>query len=163
MFFHNIIDSLKEAGKPLPSKRYIGFKLYPLHDYWALLRHAAQALSPNEPESLGIYRIAQVVYPNFAVSLLGRAIFSVAGREVEKIVSLAPRAYAASNTRGSFIIDDLGPGTVDVTLKDVWDPVPFSVGIWQGVFVVCDIKPRVFEIDVEAPGTLRLRARWDTP
>ena len=160
MFFHNIADALKAGGLPPPEEHFIAFKHYPLKTYWALMRDAAARLHPDEPEALGVYQIAHVVYPNFAASMLGRAIFAVAGRDFGRIVSLAPRAYEASNTRGKFIIESLKDNATVVRLEDIWDPVPFSAGIWRGAFSICDIQPTHFSIDVEKPGDIVITARW---
>lgn len=160
MFFHNIVDALKRSGHPPPSERYIAFKHYGLEGYWALMREAARVLFPTEPESFGVFELAKVVYPNFATSILGRAIFAVAGKDFGRIVSVAPRAYAASNSRGHFDIKHLDDHSCVVRLHDHWDPVPFSAGIWQGALDVCEVQATRFHIEVHGPGDITLDVAW---
>ena len=160
MFFDNVDNALKRAGLPTMKTRYIAFKRYPLRTYHAELMAAARAIYPNEPVSYGFYEVAHGVYPTFAASMVGRAIFAVAGRDFKKIVKLAPRGYAASNTHGTFSVVELEGDRCVCALDDIWDPPSFTAGIFQGALEVCGLRAEVFEVDVERPGTLTVSLQW---
>ena len=163
MFIDSVQHARKAAGLPKMETRYIAFKRYPLQTYHAELRAAAEAIYPDEPTSYGFYEIAHAVYPTLAASMVGRAIFAVAGKDFRRIVSLAPRGYSASNTHGTFNIVELDDDHCVCRLDDIWDPPSFTAGIIQGALEVCGLEARVFELEVARLGTLTLRIQWARP
>ena len=102
---------------------------------------------PDQPLRLALRMLGHQVYPNFAKTMIGSAIFSVAGRDFARVVKLAARAYGVSISPGSIRVQFVGERHVQVELRDLWAfPDCFQIGVWEGGMHVC-----------RARGTIKVR------
>ncbi len=93
--------------------------------------------------------------------MIGRAIFSVAGVDVQRLIQLSPRAYAIANNYGEFIVEEIHATHARWRLKGVWDLPPYSLGIINGAFKACGAKnPRV-EYVIHDVADVEIRATWE--
>jgi uncharacterized protein (TIGR02265 family) len=160
MFFQFLVPGLgpSTAGK-VTSRRYLAFKNYPLREYVEVLAlscaEQASSLAPAEH----LQRLGHQVYPNYAQTLTGMAIFAVA-RTFRQVVELAPAAYRVTISPGSVRVRSIEDGHAIVELRDLWVvPELHQVGIWQGAMSVCGARG---EIRVEALdlGNVNFELTW---
>lgn len=105
-----------------------------------------QLAAARDPEgrvtAQALYRIAGRVYPDFAVTTLGRAMFAVAGRDFNRMCSAAHRAYDSVSSHGELILRENRPGRVHVAVIGIWDLPPFTAGVFRGAMEVAGLTPR---------------------
>lgn len=142
MFYQEVLDALKKGGKPAPIEgSFIGFKLYPTKDYMRLAYDGARALYPEEPPRRALYLLGLQTYPNFASTMVGKAVFAIAGRSFRRVVEVAPRAYDASIKPGGVDVLELRDGYARVGLRGAWGfPDCLQLGIWAGAMQVCGVE-----------------------
>lgn len=160
MFFEYVLDAYTRAGKPKPRRSYQGFRHYPVRDYLELMLQTAEDVAPEIPLARTLHDIGFVVYPNLAASMVGKAIFAVAGRDYLKVVRLAAKAYEMATSRGDVQLHESREGFVHAELRGVYDYLPYTVGIWSGGMEVCSVRPTQIEVAQPEPGTTHLRLHW---
>ena len=161
MFFQNVTDALKSRGCEPLDGRCIAFKQYWYRDYYDVLFRGAERYCPGEPLALGLYELGHFVYPTFASSMIGKAIFTMAG-DMQRVIKFAPRAYGAANNYGKCIVHATTATSAHWTLDDVWDLVPYSVGICRGAFVACGATDVELVFRSKGAGHLELFANWQS-
>ncbi|MBV1858992.1 MAG: DUF2378 family protein [Nannocystaceae bacterium] len=157
MFYDLIRRAYDRTGQAAPDFPQIPFAKVERRAYNAALFQACEDLSPEVPLASALFELGRGLYPHFASTMVGKAIFSVAGRDCPAMARLAPRAYAVCNGHGTLEVLHAQPGLVHVSFDDVWDPLPFTCGIWRGGLDVCGIEPAEFEIDRLSPVRYELR------
>ncbi len=140
-------ETSRRRGQSAPDFPRIPFAKVERRAYNAALFQACETLSPDVPLSSALFELGRDLYPHFASTMLGKAIFSVAGRDYPAMARLAPRAYSICNGHGTFEVVRAQHGLVHVSFHDVWDPLPFTSGIWHGGLDVCGIDPEAFDVD----------------
>ncbi len=147
MFFNFVLDAAEHARAPLARRRYIPFKSYPIREYNELVDEcAAQAFPTLEPRDARRL-IGQFIYPAFAQTLVGTAIFAVAGHDLQRVIEVAPRAYAVSIDPGRVSVV-ASAGHALVQLREIWTYVDsLHCGIFEGAIQRCGVQGRV---DVKA-------------
>lgn len=140
---------LSEVNRAVPVMRqrhgrYIPFKNYPMREYQELLLEAAQEKFRRDSPANALLQLGLDVYPLFAGSVIGTAIFSVANYDFQRVAELSPKAYATSLEPGRVEVTHSAPGEVHCKLRDVW-PFPdiFHAGIWLGAMRVCKVHGAV--------------------
>lgn len=157
MFYDLISRAYGQAQQSAPDFPKIPFAKVERRAYNAALLQACEELSPDVPLATALFELGRDLYPHFASTMIGKAIFSVAGHDYPAMARLAPRAYSICNGHGTLEIIRAQPGLVHASFDDVWDPLPFTCGIWHGGLDVCDIEPEAFEINRESPVRYQLR------
>ncbi len=157
MFYDLIRRAYARAGILPPDFPKLPFAKVERRAYNAALLSACEELSPDVPLASALFELGRNLYPHFATTMIGKAIFSVAGRDYPSIARLAPRAYSVCNGRGRLEVIRAQPGLVHVSFDDVWDPLPFTCGIWRGGLDVCGIEPQAFDVDRRDPVRYALR------
>ena len=145
MLFQFLDLAAEKAGKQQASKGgFIAFKNSPLREYMKAAVATAELAFPGEPLRQGLRQIGHVVYPSYAETMIGSAIFSVAGRDFFKIASLAARAYGLTIKPGSLSVSKIDERHVEVSLRQIWDFVDSQhVGIWEGALQVCNAEGQI--------------------
>ena len=161
MFFSDIRGVLANAGVPaIDFRSYVPFASYPIRDYMRLIAESAAALHPELPLRDAMRRLGLHVYPTFASTMVGRAIFSVAGRDFAKVANLARRAYDVSVAPGEVSTELLAPKHVRVTLNDLWPfPDAYQLGVWEGAMRVCDADGEIL-VRVRSESEVDYDIRW---
>lgn len=160
MFYDLIRRAYERRDVPAPDFPRIPFSKAERRTYNAALIQSCEVLFPEIPLGLALFDLGRDLYPHFASTMVGKAIFSVAGRDFPSIVRLAPRAYTVCNGYGTIEVLEASPGKVVARFEDVWDPLPFTCGIWQGGLDVCDLEAKTFELDVRGPVSYDLRITY---
>lgn len=158
MSYDLIRRAYERAGRVSPDFPTLPFAKVPRLAYNQAMVRAAEELFPNATLAAGLAKLGRGMYPHFASTMIGKAIFSIAGRDLPTIGRLAPRAYAVSNERGTVETIHARAGLVHSRYADVWDPVPFTCGIWLGGLELCSIPPEALEIEVRGPVDYDVRA-----
>jgi uncharacterized protein (TIGR02265 family) len=133
MFFSSVIErAKKERGVVLDGQSYTAFGKYPLRDYLLLLARSAAVLYPGVPVREGLRRLGSSVYNEFLETMVGRAIFSIAGKSFARVVAISPRAYDACYD--PVHVETRVEGNIaHVTMAPMWVfPDTFHVGVWEG-------------------------------
>ena len=160
MFYELIRRAYDRAGTPAPDFPGVPFAKVERRAYNAALFQACEELFPQMPLASALFELGRDLYPHFASTMIGKAIFSVAGRDYPAMARLAPRAYSICNGHGTIDIIRAQPGLVHVSFDDVWDPLPFACGIWRGGLDVCGLEPEAFDVDRLDPVRYRLRISY---
>ncbi len=160
MFFQNAVDALKARGCDPISGKWVAFKQYTVTEYLAFLLAAAERYCPNAPPAQGLYELGHSVYPHFASTMVGRAIFAVAGVDMQTLIKVSPRAYAAANTHGACVVHKTSPRAAHWSLDGVWDFHPYSIGIAHGAFAAVHATDVDLVYAPHAANHIEFRATW---
>ncbi|GEM_PF-1711082 len=161
MFAHMIRDAYRNADLEAPPVPPVPFAMFDRRAYLLLQLEAAAAIYPGVSTGTALFELGRRVYPEFSKTMIGRAIFALAGRSFTRIADASPRAYEASVSRGEAIVRRRRPGFVHIEMRDVWDFAPFACGIWQGAMDVCNVHPTQFEVWTPSPDRLELKFTWE--
>lgn len=161
MFFQFLIESFgPRVAKQLNLPRYIAFKSYPLRDYVSLLARGSKLAFPHLPAAEAVRRLGRSIYPGYAKSLSGSAVFAMAGRNFRRMIEVAPRAYEIGMTPVSMKVTAITDHSATVELRDLWNVPEFhQVGVWEGAMEVCGVKGTI-ETCVHGPGSVDFQVRW---
>ena len=77
-------------------RRCVAFALYPHRDFYKLYFAATPRLHPSLPFADGVRRIAEIFYPVFRESMLGRTMAPLMGRDRVKVLTRLAQAYSIS-------------------------------------------------------------------
>ncbi len=160
MFFDGMRRAYAEADRTPPPLPSVPFSRQSRRHYNGMLLHTCSDLFPDIPVGAALFELGRRIYPDFAKTMLGKAIFSVAGKNFVKMVRLAPRAYSAVNERGTVNVHRADEGSVLVEFEDLWDFPPFTCGVWRGGMDVCSLAPTSFELQEHRPGFFDLHIQW---
>jgi uncharacterized protein (TIGR02265 family) len=151
MFFQYMLDGLgPELAHKHGTRRYVSFKSYPMRDYLTLMAAGTRDAFPRLPSSEAARRLGRRLYPKYATTISGTAIFAAAGHSFKRVVELAPVAYRVALSPGTITVRELSDRHARVELREIWNVPDFhQVGIWEGAMEVCGAKGR---IDVEVHG-----------
>lgn len=117
-------------------------------------------LHPELPIRDAMRQLGRHVYPNFVATMVGKAIFSVAGRDFGRVAALAGRAYAVSVSPGEVRSEPCGPNHVRVILRDLWPfPDAYQIGVWEGAMQVCGVKGEI-RVRALSPCDVDYDIRW---
>jgi uncharacterized protein (TIGR02265 family) len=162
MFLQYLIRAI--GADPVPHfgpRRYVAFKTYPMRDYVELLRWGAQTAFPQLPEAEAVRRLGRCIYPNYADTVTGTAIFAMAGHDFTRVVELTPTAYKVSVPPARIHVRLLEERHAIVELRDLWNLPEFhQVGIWEGAMQVCRAIGRI-DVDVLGPDAVDFEIRWN--
>lgn len=157
MFFSGLLRSAPEAN--VGGRRYVAFGLYPVREYMELILRVAQAQANKAPAATAVLRTALGVYELFASSLIGTAIFAIAGN-FGRIVEGAHKAYAVSLPSSQVEVLALASGAARVRLRHVW-PFPdiFQAGIWLGAMEKMGARGEI-EVTPHSLDEAEFEMRW---
>lgn len=149
-----------DVPRELRDRRYVAFKNYPMRDYVELL--AACCADRNARVSAGqrVRELGRGVYPAYARTITGTAIFAVAGHNYRRVLELSPTAYRVSVESAKVSVRSITEGHAIVELHELWNlPDLHQVGIFEGAMLVCNARGtvRVEPIDF---GAANLEITW---
>jgi uncharacterized protein (TIGR02265 family) len=148
-----------EVAQRYTRRRYVAFKSYPMREYVEILAQACDA-SPKISPAECIRRLGWTVYPNYAATITGTAIFAVAGKNYARVVELASTAYRITLPPASVHVVSMEKRHAVVQLREVWNLPEFHhVGIWEGAMRVCDTEGAI-KVDAIAPGQVDFDVSW---
>jgi uncharacterized protein (TIGR02265 family) len=139
VFFQSVLDDLQSHGKKsMHREHYSSFMRYPLREYMELAVVAARELHPDEPLRSALREIGRAVYPAFAATMAGSAIFAFGGNDFGKVAALAEKAYSISVTPGRVSLRQVGARHLVAELRDVFAFLDcLQIGIWEGAMIAC--------------------------
>jgi uncharacterized protein (TIGR02265 family) len=160
MFLQLVVDAVGATHMAKrPIKRYSAFKNYPLREYVELLGFAAEHMRTKAPAEC-MRRLGWRVYPNYAKTITGTAIFSVAGHDFHRIIELAPTAYRISLQPSEIRIRKLEPQYAEIELRKLYNVPEFhQVGIWEGAMQTCGVQGQI-KTEVIDFGAVNFEIRW---
>jgi uncharacterized protein (TIGR02265 family) len=162
MFLQYLIEAI--GADPVPyfgPRRYVAFKTYSMRDYVEILRWGARTKFPQLPEAEAVRRLGRCIYPNYAKTVTGTAIFAVAGRDFKRVVELTPTAYKVSVPPGQINVRLLEERHAVVELRDIWNLPDFhQVGIWEGAMQVCRAMGQI-QVNVLGFDAADFDIRWN--
>jgi uncharacterized protein (TIGR02265 family) len=154
MFLQLLVQGLgDEAIEGVRDRRYIAFKNYPMREYVQLLAVACADRNSRMPAAQRVRWMGRAVYPNYAKTITGTAIFAVAGRNYRRVLELCPAAYRVSVEPAQVTVRSITDGRAIVELRELWNlPDLHQVGIFEGAMQVCGASGqiRVHPIDFGA-------------
>jgi uncharacterized protein (TIGR02265 family) len=125
-----------------------------------LLVTAAGVMYPREPIRNGLRRLGRLAYPTLAGTLIGKAIFGVAGRNFGTILSLASRAYNVSLKPGEVTLAERGAGRGVMLLRQLWNfPDSYQVGVFEGALIAVGMRGEV-KVRVLSPCDVDFEVTW---
>ncbi|MFW6067924.1 MAG: DUF2378 family protein [Myxococcota bacterium] len=141
MFFHDVMKAARrispEAERDLlpqmGRRRYVAFKDYPLREHMELTARMVRRLYPSLPTREGMRRLGWLAYPTFAESMVGRVVFGVLGKDLDRIYEVGPRAFEVSLTRGRAVARRMGTAHWRYELEDIFGYLDtYYVGVMEG-------------------------------
>lgn len=161
MFFQFLEGHLLRVnGKPLGEFEHGAFQPYPARDYVRMIHATALALYPDAPVREALRRVGHFLYDDFQRTMVGRAIFAVAGRDFARLCSLAHKAYGVSYAPCELRAAVVSPGRATVVMAPVHIlPDTFQVGAWEGAARFCGLSPTI-RIHRVRPGFVEFDVRY---
>lgn len=163
LFFQDILDACAKARVKQPGarNRYVQFIDYPAREYMELLVAAAGLLHPREPIRNGLRRLGRSSYPALADTLIGKAIFGVAGNDFGTILSLASRAYSVSTKPGEATLAERTERRAVVQLREIWAfPDSHQVGVFEGALIAVGRRGEV-KVRAISPCDADFEVTWE--
>lgn len=162
MFLQYLIEAVGHDPAPFfGPRRYVAFKTYSIREYLEILRWGARTAFPYLPQAEAVRRLGRCIYPNYANTVTGLAIFAVAGRDFTRVVELTPAAYKVSVPPGRITVRLLEERHAIVELRDIWNLPDFhQVGIWEGAMQVCRAIGHI-QVDVLGFDAVDFDIRWN--
>jgi uncharacterized protein (TIGR02265 family) len=163
LFYQDILNTCAamQASIAPTRPRYLPFIDYPLREYMALLVQASAALHPREPLRNGLRRLGRLAYPTLAGTLIGRAIFGIAGHNFGTILSLASRAYSVSLKPGDVDLVERSEGRGIVHLRNLWNfPDSYQVGVFEGALIAVGVRGKVL-VRTHSPCDVDFEVTWE--
>jgi uncharacterized protein (TIGR02265 family) len=160
MFLQLLVDAIGPTHvAKLPPRRYSKFKNYPLCEYVELMAFAAEHMRKITPAEC-VRRLGWRVYPSYAKTITGTAIFAVAGYDFRRIIELSPAAYQISLEPAEVRIRQLQPYFAQVELRNMYNIPEFhQVGIWEGAMQTCNVEGRI-QIEIVDFGAVNFELHW---
>jgi uncharacterized protein (TIGR02265 family) len=149
MFFSSAIDLVKrmnrEAARELEEKRYFAFKDYPLREHIRVLETCGRLVYPGESPRQGVRLLGTVAFEVFAGSMVGRAVFGIAGRSWDDALQLVTRAYSTTGPVGTATFDNSTPMRQIISFRQIWNfPDSYHVGVIEAAMQHYDKRGEVF-------------------
>lgn len=141
MFLQLLQESMSgDATSPARNRRYVSFKNYPMRDYVELLALSCAKSVRGIGHGECVRRLGRMVYPRYADTITGTAIFAAAGRDFRRMLELCPAAYRVSTPTAEVSILSIESGHARVALRRMWNlPDLHQVGIFEGAMDVCGV------------------------
>jgi uncharacterized protein (TIGR02265 family) len=161
MFLQLLVDAIgptQMAKRPVV-RRYSAFKNYSLREYVELLRFATE-ISRSKPAAESVRRLGWRVYPTYAKTITGTAIFAVAGHDFRRIIELSPTAYQVGLEPAEVHVRTLQPQYALVELRNMYNVPDFhQVGVWEGAMQTCGVEGHI-KTEVIDFGSTNFEIRW---
>jgi uncharacterized protein (TIGR02265 family) len=157
-----LAKQLRSSGAdPGPYGNFHVLAKYSLVEYTHVIVHAARALYPELPLRQAVRQAGRCIYPAFFASMVGKAIFAVAGRSYRRAVEVAPKAYhEVGISPGSARVLRLREGYAYVELRSVWGLCEaYQLGIWEGALEAFGARGTV-RAKVHSPCDVDLEVVW---
>lgn len=163
MFLSSFLDSLDRGGFARPTDaRFVSFKDYPLRQFMQLMLAAIGTAWPTMPPRAGLRRLGQSAYPTLADSVVGRVLFSVAGRNFGTALQLTEKAYKLSLNPGVARLAELTEKTAVLEMRDIWNFADsYQVGVMEGAMVAYRVKGEVRAQKLKRPCDVNLHLHWE--
>jgi uncharacterized protein (TIGR02265 family) len=130
-------DAFREA-------RYVAFMTYPLQEFMRVIVRTAELVHGDLPIREAVRRLGRLAYPTLFDTMVGKAIFTVAGRDWPSALKLAAKAYAVSLDPGKAEVIELSPGRAVVGLRQIWNfPDCYQVGVFEGAMDVFRVRGEI--------------------
>ncbi|HEX4478874.1 MAG TPA: DUF2378 family protein [Polyangiaceae bacterium] len=140
--------------------RYVPFSMYPARDYMRLLLKTARAKFPNKVPACALLELGLRVYPLFASSIAGTAIFAVVNVDFKRLCEVAPRGYSVTLKPGSAKAAQISDAEATIHLRDVWIfPEIFHAGVWLGAMEATKVKGSI-DVTRHSLSDVDLHLRW---
>jgi uncharacterized protein (TIGR02265 family) len=161
MFFQSLIQAMGEsAPEDASRRRYVAFKNYPMREYVELMMIGCARRSKHQAAGEYVRRLGRNIYPSYAQTISGTAIFAAAGRNFRRVLELCPAAYRIVIDPGSVAMRSITDGHAVVELRDIWNlPDLHQVGIFEGALDVCAATGTI-EVNVIDFGAVDFEIRW---
>jgi uncharacterized protein (TIGR02265 family) len=149
MFFLSAIEIVKrknrKGAEELCDKRYFGFKDYPLVEHIRLLETCARLAFPGESPRQGVRLLGRDAFEAFAHSMVGRAVFGIAGRSWDDAMRLVTRAYSTTGPVGTAELSESTPTRVVISFRQIWNfPDSYHVGVIEAAMQHYEKRGEIF-------------------
>jgi uncharacterized protein (TIGR02265 family) len=161
MYYQSYLDELKKRGLPVdPKHRYAAWRLYPMRPWQRFMVETAGRLYPELPLRGALRQLGLIAYSTFASSMVGRVIFGVLGKDVERIMRVASKGYEQSLSRCEVDVVDVTRSHARVHLRGVHSFLEsYQLGVFEGALVMCERRGDVHHRPI-APGEAEIFCRW---
>jgi uncharacterized protein (TIGR02265 family) len=138
----------------------MAFKDYPMRRFMELLLEGACQLASEQSPGRGLRALGKLAFPALSGSVVGKVIFSVAGRDWPSALHLAPKAYKVSTHPGTASVVDLGPNYARVELRNLYNfGDSYHVGVFEGAMASYGVQGQV-AAECLSRGDTDLRINW---
>lgn len=140
---------------------YVAFSTYPMREYVALLASLCTRSRPGLSSAECVRRLGRTLYPNYAKTITGTAIFAVAGGNFRRVLELCPAAYRIATPTATVAIDECSAGTARVSMRGMYALADtHQVGIFEGAMEACGVEGTVLVQRHDDPGDTDFELSW---
>ena len=161
MFLQQLLEGMSgDAAVAVRGRRYLAFKSYPMRDYVELLALSCTRSARGIAHGQCVRRLGRMVYPTYAATITGTAIFAAAGRNFRRMLELCPAAYRVSTPSAEVSIVEIENGRARIALRRLWNlPDLYQVGIFEGAMDVCGAVGAI-TVERHSLGDVDFEVRW---
>lgn len=133
IFFDSAIKLAKaKTGQNIGRERYSLLRNYPAIELADVLLECAQLVYPDVSLRMGLRQLGQQVFPELLKISAAPFLFSVAGRDVEKIFKLIKRAYDLFSSGATTALREEEDGLI-IVMRNHWlFADSYHFGIFEG-------------------------------
>jgi uncharacterized protein (TIGR02265 family) len=160
MFLQLLVDAIgpTHMAKRI-QRKYSAFKNYSLREYVELQAFAVEHMRKKAPAEC-VRRLGWRVYPTYAKTITGTAIFAVAGYDFRRIIEVSPAAYHVGLEPAEVRVRNIQPQYALVELRNMYNIPEFhQVGIWEGAMQTCGVEGHI-KTEVLDFGSVNFELRW---
>ena len=142
-------------------RRYVAFNTYPMRDYVALLALSCERSRSNVSSAECVRRLGRTIYPSYAQTVTGMAIFAVAGGNFRRVLELCPAAYRIATPTASVNVLECVPGRARVAMRGMYALADLhQVGIFEGAMEACRAEGTILVEQHADLGDADYELRW---
>lgn len=135
------------------------FNNYPMADYIRRCIEVAQTRWPDVPVREGLRRLGHGHYSAFTSTAIGRVVFGVLGRRMDRVFRASPKGYRYTTDCSDCRVISIERNTGVVELAGLPFADSLQVGVYEGGVRATGYIPTV-EVGRNRLGTVRLRVTW---
>lgn len=159
MFLEHLARSARKLGVPCEG-RYVAFRDYPLRELMQLIADYGAARHRGLPTREALRRVGWEAFPTIMSSILGRVLFTFAGKDLVAALRLAPEAYKRTLSSGSVRTHLAGPRQAVLEFRGIWNfPDTYQVGAIEGGCRAFDANPTI-GMRVHSDSDVDMLIRW---
>lgn len=159
MFFEHLARSARQLGVRC-EERYVAFRDYPLREFMQLTAEYGAARHPRLPAREALRRVGWDAFSTLMGSVVGRVLFTFAGRDLVAALRLARDAYKRTVSSGTVTTRLVSSHQAVLEFRGIWNFTDcYQLGAIEGGCRAFEKNP-VISLRVHSECDVDMLIRW---